>query len=494
VDPLPWASLGDKSDVADWIDAGNGADALREVIATAPEFTPAPPAEPVNADPVAQDSEPLPEPPLEVLPAPLADYCAAVAEAYRVHPAMPFAFMLGVASSAIGRAADAIIQPDWREPVPLWVAVIAPPGSVKSHVLKAIATPMFAYDGELQNLHDLAIEAWESECAEINKHSKKSGSETPPARPRRVQAVVSDTTIEALAGVLEVSPRVLGRYDELKGLFDSMGCYKAKGGHDRQTWLSLHNGAEIVVNRKSQRNGEPLLVPCPRLGIVGATTPASAARLVLPEAGDGLLDRFFFVPCPSVKRPWTVPPIPDALKAEWRSRILALCALPADVPRELRFTSEAGEVFGPWFEDSDPTKAPGFMQGVVGKLIGHGGRFAVTLAKLIDPAAEWIEGHDAEAAKRVAEWFTACTFRARQEMLGADAGTIELSDRARRARAWLQRHGRMASELIAGRIPGIGSVEDVKLVWGELETVKLGYRDQHRTTAGREVEVFRLSA
>lgn len=505
LDPLPWADIGNKADVADWIEAGHNATELRELIADTADYAgqtsgqtghlEKEDAEPAESKSAVQDVEPLPPPPLDVLPAPVADYIAAVAAAYCVHPSMPFAFGLGVASSAVGRSADVLLRPDWREPVPLWIGVIASPGAVKSHVLKAVAEPMFTHDRELQDRHDSAIEQWKEATAEAKKRSKKGDEAELPQRPRRPQAVVSDTTIEALAGVLEISPRVLGRYDELKGLFDSMGCYKAKGGHDRQTWLSLHNGAELVINRKSQRNGDPLIVPCPRLGIVGTTTPGSAARLVRPEAGDGLLDRFFLVPSPFVKRLWSVPAIPEDLKVDWRERILNIARQAVDEPRPVRFTTEAGYVFGPWYESLVPEQSPGFVQGVVAKLAGHAGRIAMTLTALIDPGARWIEAKVVEAAIRIAEWLLACTVRARQNMLGADADSVNLSDRAAAALSWLRRHNRMASasEMIAGRIPGIRNAEDVKMVWGELETLKLGFRDMHRTAAGRDVEVFRLT-
>ncbi len=396
---------------------------------------------------------------------------------------MPFTCALGVAASAVGRAADIQLDGDWREISPLWVCVVAPPGAAKSPILKALSSPMHLHDTDLDTEHASDIARWELDCSEAEKNVPK------PERPRRRQAVISDTTIEGLVPVLEVSPRVLAYHDELGALFDSMGCYKAHGGHDRQFWLSLHNGSRITVNRK--QNFEPLIVDAPRLGIVGATTPAKASKLALMGAGDGGIDRFYFTGASPRPRLWPKPAIPAALRAEYEERILALCKLGTVTVRQVTLTEEAGQIFGKFFVSTPPQNAPGFMQGVASKHCGHAGRIALMLALLEDPTTKLITAAQMQSAIRIGDWLLEHTFHQRQLMLGNKTG-IPLSTNAQKVLAWIERKGGVTtvSDLLAGRVPGCRTAIDANATLSELETMKCGRWQSRNTSSGRSVREF----
>ena len=103
----------------------------------------------------------------------------------------------------------------------------------------------------------------------------------------------SDTTVEALVGILQDNPRGLLVYrDELAGWVRSMDQYKGGKGSDRQHWLNLWSTDEVVVDRKS-RMGEPIILAKPFVSLFGGIQPAMLGEL---RAGmeDGLMDRFLF--------------------------------------------------------------------------------------------------------------------------------------------------------------------------------------------------------
>lgn len=407
---------------------------------------PAEPAEPSN-------DALLPDAPLDAFPAGIGDYLAAVAENRCVDAAMPATFALGVAAAAIGRAAEIELRPDWREGGNLWLAHVAPPGKQKSPTLKALAAPLYSHDDQLDAEHAAALAQWENECDVAESCKRKA-----PERPRRKQAVVADVTIESLGDVLDVSPRVAGVYDELGALFDGMGAYKKSAGADRQNWLSLHAGARITVNRKGK---DPLIVPRPCLGIIGATTPATAARVLGTLNGDGMVDRFFLTASRPVANRFKTPPVPPALREHYLRSIAALCALPTAEPRVLSLTPEAAELFADFYDATDASAAPAHFQGVIGKLCGHVGVIARALALWSNPQAVTVSGDVMRAAIRIGQWLTIHTSRVRSAQL--------LSRRAAALVAWLGKHdGRAAlRDVVRNNVAGVKTVEEADALANE---------------------------
>lgn len=412
------------------------------------------PAEPVEPSaPAVEGEAELPAAPLDALPAPIGDYMGAVAAARCVDSAMPFTFGFGIAAAAIGRAAEIELRHDWREIAPLWLGHVAAPGKQKSPTLKAMAAPLYAHDNDLDAEHAAALAEWEC-LVELALDKKQK----PPERPRRKQSVIADCTIEALGDVLEVSPRCAGIYDELGALFDSMGCYKKTAGPDRQNWLSLHAGARITTNRKGK---DPLIVECPRLGIIGATTPSTAARVLSTLNGDGLVDRFFLTQSRPVANRFNTPPVPAPLREAYLSSVAALCGLPTLAPRVLTLKPEAAEVFGEFYESLDVSSVPVHLQGVLGKLAGHVGRIALTLALWGDSHNQTVNAPIMQSAIRIAQWFAQHTAALRSAQI--------LSRRAAALVAWLGKHeGRAAlRDVLRAGVAGVKSMDEAEALANE---------------------------
>lgn len=429
------------------------------------------PAEATSVNETSDDVA-LPQPPLDALPNELGEYIEAEAANRCVDPAMPFTFALGVAGAAIGRGAEIQLRPGWLEIAAIWLGHVALPGKQKSPTLKTMAAPLFTHDDELDARHEAAMATWEEECerAEDSKSRK-------PEPPKRQQSVVSDTTLEALCDVLEASPRVCGMYDELGGLFDGMGQYKKRGGHDRQAWLSLHAGQRIIVNRKGK---EPLIVPKPRLGIVGATTPATAARVLDAGNGDGMVDRFFLTTSAHVPNRFYTPTVPDHLRGAYQRSVASLCSLQTSNARVLLLSPEAARLFADFYESLDVADYPPHFQGVIGKLAGHVGRIALTLALWANPSALEVSGEVMAGAIRIGEWLCEHTAAVR-------AGQVASSPSARLL-AWLRRQGGRAflRDIVRANVAGVRTTEDAKALCNELVAAKLAVWAVHDTTAGHE--------
>src|SRR5262249_12000466 len=152
--------------------------------------------------------------------------------------------------------------------------IIGPPGSVKSPVIKLLRKPFDRVQEHYRQEWRREVKKWE-------------GLEKDQRGPRPVmrRCIASDTTTESLCLLLNENPRgLLMIKDELSGLVAGLNQSKAGGkGHDRQIYLGLWAGEPVMVDRKSDRTGEPLYVHDPFVAIVGGIQPAVLDRL----RGDG---------------------------------------------------------------------------------------------------------------------------------------------------------------------------------------------------------------
>lgn len=339
--------------------------------------------------------------PLDALPEPLKRYSNEVCRAYSVSEDMVLAFMLSVAAGAIGASADVLVHRKWREISSLWFGVVAPPGGIKSPVLAEICGALLARDSELAQAHTRSIAQWKDEP------SKERGP-----RPIRRQLVVRDATMESLALVLERSPHgVLIINDELASLFNRLGAYKAGRGDDRQNLLSLHNGASLLVNRKGQREGDPIAIERPRVSVVGCCTPTALRDIrdaFARNGSDGLLDRFCWVNAPRIELKIRNVEVHDA---NWNDTIWRLSgATDGTEPRVLEFEQAAYDRFKEHVTPLSNEMLPPELECLAGSLDKRRGliaRLSLVLALLHDPAARTVDIEILEKAISVENWIWA---------------------------------------------------------------------------------------
>lgn len=303
--------------------------------------------------------------------------------------------MLAVLSAAIGTSRVVEVKSGWREWAALFVAVVASPGAMKTPAAKIAKKPAFARQRELRRLYGEEKDDWKREVREweVQKRISHKENETAPEEPvapTMSRCVASDTTVEALVGILEYNPRGLLVYkDELAGWVRSMDQYKGGKGSDRQSWLSFWSCDEVVVDRKS-RMGEPLIVTRPFVSLSGGIQPAMLSELG-GGSEDGLMDRFLFAfPEPRYVR-FTYDEISEGAEEAYADlhRKLADERLLTDRdgdpnPKPLRLSPEAKELFSQTVDSLGAEAiAPGFprrLEGVWSKLRGHLARLSLVLA------------------------------------------------------------------------------------------------------------------
>lgn len=388
-----------------------------------------PPREPARVDAVDAVDAPFRELPtsaafpIDALPGPCRRLVRETAAAICCPPdfvAMPLLVELG---TAIGNSRVIKLKEGWEESATIYGAVVADPGDKKTPAAKVVFEPAHKQQAELKTKHAEKKERYDAELREHEKDKRDCrkndlADPVPPTAPILERTLVDDTTVEALAGVLEDNRRgVAVVRDELTAWVRSMDQYKAGGkGTDRQFWLSGWSNNYIAVDRKHR--DEPLILQRPFVGVFGAIQPA-----VLPELGehrdDGLLDRFLFAyPEPMTSR-WT----DDEISIEAREGVRRLyndlrnLYMPMDdygdpAPARVVFSPDAKAVFVDVVnQHREEMEAPGFptrLKGPWSKLEAYLARLCLILAmaRIVDDSgAERVEAADVLSTVALFDYF-----------------------------------------------------------------------------------------
>ena len=385
---------------------------------------------------------PVPMFPLDIFPAKLGDYWGGAALALAVptdYIAVPALALLG---AAIGRSRAVAIKQGYLEVPALWMAVIAPPGSVKSAALKFARAPLARFEAEWMASHAVAICSFDTEMdryeEQVKAWKKAKCDGEPPEKPRRPvlrQATLDSTTTEAAAKVLGENERgVVVVKDELSGLVLSMNQYRSGGkGDDKQFWLSAWAGATAKINRAGSHDAGPLVIQNPFVAIAGMMTPSSLPELRGDNrkgeaTEDGFVDRFLFSfpdPFEAVGETWHE--VAEGLRLGYAEVFLDLLGFemvteidgPNDERRRPYIVKLGGDARSEWelfttniasrinaLEKFDP------FRGVLNKLRGYGARLAILLWCLRRVCGELptdspIDGETMRQAAKLVDYFEA---------------------------------------------------------------------------------------
>lgn len=235
--------------------------------------------------------------PTDVLPAGLAEYVRAEAEATVVDESMVALPLLVALASAIGGARQAGVKRGWIEPCILWGALVAPASSGKTPAAKNVLR--IVRDRDQQALRE----------------TRRRGAEHPPQLRYHLQ----DATPEQLLGVLEDNPRgVLVVRDELSGLFGGFGrSAEGRGAMERSRYLSIWSAEHLSDDRKTTRS---LYVRQPHASLYGGVQPELLFRcLGDDDVAAGLPARFLFAWPPERPRVWSEAEVPSRLLDQVRT-------------------------------------------------------------------------------------------------------------------------------------------------------------------------------
>jgi hypothetical protein len=338
---------------------------------------------------------PAPEFSIDAMPSPCRALIREASASIECPPEFVGVPMLAALGSAIGNSRTIKLKEGWEEGAVIYAAVIADPGEKKTPALKEATKPVTKKQAELREAYQRKKDEFKRERREYEvdkKDAAKAGEPAPPPpeAPIMERTVVEDTTVEALAEVMDGTPRgVLTVRDELAAWVKSMDQYKSGGkGADRQFWLSAWSNGYVAVDRKSR--GEPLILSRPFVGVFGSIQPA-----ILPELGagreDGLLDRFLFAYPEPVISEWSFEEISHGARNEYANlyRKLRELTMPTDEhgdpePTRIDFSTAAKAVLVDAIKSHRREMyAPGFpsrLKGPWSKLEAYLARLALILA------------------------------------------------------------------------------------------------------------------
>lgn len=183
--------------------------------------------------------------------------------------------ILAATSFAVGRKMR--VQYLWDEGSVLYMVIVAPPGTCKSHPLSFAMQPLKKNDAK-------QFQEYQQEVQQSTEDGEKS-------RTALKKTVHGDFTIESLGSYLNNNRRGVGVYtDELRGFFKNFERYS--GGSQQEFWLENWSSGTLNVSRQ----GRTIYIDKPNIPIVGTTQPS-----VLDEMGkdgrsvNGFIERFLYI-------------------------------------------------------------------------------------------------------------------------------------------------------------------------------------------------------
>ena len=225
-------------------------------------------------------------PPLDVFPPAIHKLVYQLEHEYKFPPDFSLTAILYCVSVAIGNNYKVRVKNKWLEIAALYICIIAPPGTMKTPVLSYFLEVFRKIDSERyrEYLNDLKV--YQANVKAATKEKPFEGDE-----PIWKQLLLSDFTNEALIKALYNNHHGLGiAVDELAGFFAQLNRY-SKGG-DVQFFLSLFNGQNIVVNRKSAGS---FPINNPFASIIGGIQPGVMKTVFTPDMwSNGMGDRFLY--------------------------------------------------------------------------------------------------------------------------------------------------------------------------------------------------------
>jgi hypothetical protein len=233
--------------------------------------------------------------PVETLPDPLAGFVREGARALGCDAAYLALPALAVAAAAIGTTRLLRLRSGLEVPCVVWSAVV---GECRATALAAYRKAVWPLvrlqrDRLAQFRRDDEQYRREARAYEIAlRRALRLFEEAPAGRPERpvlTRPVCCDTSVSALAEILEDSPRgTLVVREELDGWLLSLARPSGQhGSRHRAAWLALHRAGTLFVDRGV--TGRHHLAPRAAASITGFVRPRTLARVLPPDGPADLL-------------------------------------------------------------------------------------------------------------------------------------------------------------------------------------------------------------
>lgn len=348
--------------------------------------------------------------PTELLPRSIERLVVEQAEATDADHSMFALPMLATLAACVGTTRQVQAKAGWTAASVIWGCTVARSGTMKSvgydvaHSFLSKAEAKQHEDREsLTEQYEQEMLVYDRDVANWKRQSGKDKSAfvEPPTKPRRPQGtrfVVDDSTLEGLVPILQENPRGLFQLtDELKGFFDGMGAYAAKGngGKDEARWLAVFDARSFTVDRKTDR--QVYHVPKAAISVYGTIQPRVLESVATRERlASGMMARLLVVMPPTKAKKWSESEVcqgtMDAVQVVI-DRLRNLEHLVTEdgeqVPGTLLLSPEAKQRFARFVDQhGQETHSRGDeLAAVWSKLEGYALRFA-----LVDHLTRWAEG------------------------------------------------------------------------------------------------------
>lgn len=356
--------------------------------------------------------------PIEVFPTPIQDVINATSAGLQFPIDFSAGAILYAASVGLGNSVKVKVKESWDETACLYLTLVGPPGTNKTH-------PLAFYVSPIEELDSLSFAAYKQAKSEYDNNLQLSKQEREelgidhPKKPRWEKMLISDATPEALAECHYHNLRGLGLYtDELASWFKNFDRYHR--GSEEQFWLSNWSSKPIRIDRKT---GDPIFIKDPFISVGGTIQPAVVRELAKNRTSNGFLDRILFVaPEDLQKEYWGTSQIDPSVKIAWHdilNRILSKKIYVNDagqlLPEILTFNDSAFQVLTDWQRtNTDLCNSDESLGGVFTKLEIYIIRFCLILHELKKACGEHdnqITPSTVEGAIKIAEYFRATSRR-----------------------------------------------------------------------------------
>lgn len=380
--------------------------------------------------------EPEPEPvvqrnayqpfPAHLLPSPLRELVTEASKAIGCDESFVALPLLSCVGATIGNTARIVVKKGWTPPACIWTMIVGESGTAKSPAFKVAKGPIQRQQKAMLDEHSVAMDGYEQEKqqydAAIKEHKRSKSSEPPPEQPEYPQperVVVSDTTVEALAPLLQQNPRgLLLQRDELSGWLGGFNAYKSSQGADEAHWLSMFDGESMTVDRKGEGT-RPTFVETALVSITGGIQPSVLAKAMGREhRASGMASRFLIASPPRKSQLWTDEEVSESTQQAVDRLFLSLQEIQfadsASEPHYIGLDATAKREFITFFNyhHQEQSELTGDSAAAWSKLLGYVPR----LALLIHIVKQVNAGHDIEVAADAStmrdaiglvEWFKA---------------------------------------------------------------------------------------
>lgn len=364
------------------------------------------------------DASQLPAFPIDSLPPVLKDYVLAVAENKQVSPDIVAVSCLAVVALSVQGKFEVLPLSGWKEPLSLYVIVIAPPSERKSPVLREVTAPVYEYEDRENKRRSPEVDKFRSQEKmlvtaiskiedELSKNiSGRKETFNPSAKENQridedylffqqdklrelrenaihpLRLIADDVTPEKLVDLMNENNGKIAVVSAEAGIFDIIaGRYSDKPNMD--IFLKAYPGDQVRVDRKG---GSCVSIDHPSLTMLLMAQPIVLSSIMEDKTfkGKGLLARFFYcIPNSLVgKRKYRASPIPESIEAAYKNLISSLLSIPdTDKPSIIPYSPEADILTEHFYDEIEPRLTEDLEEigEWAGKLHGNSMRIAALL-------------------------------------------------------------------------------------------------------------------